>query len=510
MPISKSNDVFTLIKSLTSAEKRHFSLHVKKSIENDSLLFVDLFQILEKQKSFDEKATLKELGNISKAQFSNLKRHLYSQIISSLRIVHKEKRANFKVREYIDFAYILYGKGLYLQALKILKKARLIARKHHLVYMQLTIIEFEKKIESRHITRSGSNKALSLISESRDIQQNANHLVKLSNLKLTMHAKYLENGHVKTKVEAEKIKSFYQNQLIDIDLNALGLHEEIHYIQSKVWYNYILMDFASCMTYAKEWVSLLDQNPVIIEKDKDLYMRGIHYILTTAMHIRDYNTHSIYLEIIESFRKKSYGTFNTNSQIISFLYVHTGRLDNIILTGNFHNADSIIPKTLARIKKYSYKLDDHRIMVLYFKFAWVYLGNNNPSKAVLYLNKIINNQLKNLREDLQDYARILRLVCHYEMGNLDILDYLLRSYTQYINKKETVSKFSLLIMKLFDELKSIRSNAHQQVFTKYHKLIEIATEDPFSRRALIHLDILSYIESKINSISLREVIQSKV
>ena len=61
-------------------------------------------------------------------------------------MLFKEKGANYKVREYVDYAYILYGKGLYLQALKILKKAKDLAIKHHLIYMQLTIVEFEKKL----------------------------------------------------------------------------------------------------------------------------------------------------------------------------------------------------------------------------------------------------------------------------------------------------------------------------------------------------------------------------
>ena len=144
MPISQSGQVFNLIKSLTKAEKRQFRLYTKRKQDSGDLLFIKLFDILEKQKEFNEENVLSGLGNINKTQFSNLKRHLYSQIISSLRIIHKEKRANFKVREYIDFAHILYGKGLYLQSLKILKKARVLAKKHHLIYMLLAIIEFEK------------------------------------------------------------------------------------------------------------------------------------------------------------------------------------------------------------------------------------------------------------------------------------------------------------------------------------------------------------------------------
>lgn len=510
MPISQSNQVFSLVKSLTIAEKRNFKSYAKRIQDNSDLLFLRLFDILEKQKTFNEKVVLQSLEGISKAQFSNLKRHLYSQIISSLRIIHKEKRANFKVREYLDFAYILYGKGLYLQALKILKKARILAKKHHLSYMQLTIIEFEKKIETRHITRSGSKKARSLIEESQIIQEETNHLVRLSNLRIKMHAKYLQNGHVKNKLEAKEVKSYYQEQLQPINLKTLGLIERIYYVQSRVWYNYILLDFRACMRYAKEWVALIDSNPTMLDRDIDLYLRGIHYVLTTAVHTKDSSIHSIYLQKIESIRKESYGTFNTNSQIISFLYVHTGRLDNIMLSGNFHLCVEVIPKTLSRIRKYQFKLDDHKILLLYFKFAWIYLGDNNPSKAIQYLNKIINNELNKLREDLQDYARILQLICHYELNNFDILQYLLDIYSSYFNRKKSLNVFLKTAINMFNTLKSSGESDHSTIFKTHIKLFAQIEKSQYEKRALVYLDILSWLDSKTKGISLQEVIQKKI
>lgn len=509
MPISQSGQVFNLIKSLTKAEKRQFRLYTKRIQDSGDLLFIKLFDILEKQKEFNEENVLSGLGNINKTQFSNLKRHLYSQIISSLRIIHKEKRANFKVREYIDFAHILYGKGLYLQSLKILKKARVLAKKHHLIYMFLAIIEFEKTIETRHITRSGSNRALTLIDESEIIQEDANHLVRLSNLRIRMHAKYLQNGHVKNRKEANDIKKYYHEQVLPINTKALGLIESIYYVQSRVWYNYILLDFASSMKYAKKWVTLLDNNPNMIERDKDLYMRGLHYVLTTAVHTKDYITHSEYLKKIEYFRTESYGTFNTNTQIVSFLYTHTGRLDNIILCGKFNLSAEVIAKTLHRIRKYKYKLDDHRIMVFYFKFAWIYLGNDNPSKGIIYLNKIINNELNKLREDLQDYARILQLVCHYELRNFDILQYLLDTYSSYFNRKKSLNVFLTNAVNMFNTLKSKGESDHLSIFKKYYTLFAKIEKDQYEKRALVYLDIISWLESKIKGISLQEIIQER-
>ncbi len=509
MPISKSEHVFNLVKSLSIAEKRNFRIYAKRIQSGEQLLFLRLFDLMDKQKSFDEMEILHTMKLSDKGQFSNLKRHLYTQIIASLRMLFKEKGANYKVREYVDYAYILYGKGLYLQALKILKKAKDLAIKHHLIYMQLTIVEFEKKIETRHITRSGTNHALTLLEESERIQKNANHLVALSNLRIQMHAKYLRDGHVKSKEEAKEIRTSYHEKIDVMDLENLGLMERIFYVQSRVWYNYILLDFKSCMKYAVEWIELLNSHPNMLQRDTDLYMRGYHYVLTSANHTKNYAVHESYLLEFEQFRKSNYKKFNAISQILSFLYVHTGRLNSIMLNGNFDEAEPLIQKSLGRIKKYSYKLDDHRIMVFYFKFAWIYLGANKTDKAIKFLNSIIHNELNKLREDIQNYARILMLICHYESGNVDILQYLINTYSGYFQRKKELNNFLKYSMNMFSDLKSKGPSEHKDILKKYYTLFKSINKDPYERRALDYVDVLSWIESKVKNTSMQELIKAK-
>jgi len=509
MPISQSSQVFSLVKSLTKAEKKNFRLYAKRIQDSGDLLFLRLFDLLDKQKELSEYDLLENLGSISKSQFSNLKRHLYSQIIASLRILHKEKRANFKVREYLDYAYILYGKGLYLQALKILKKAKVLAEKHHLIYLQLTIIEYEKTIETRHITRSGSNKAELLIKESLRMQGEANHLVRLSNVRIQMHAKYLQYGHVRSTKEAQEIRAYYHAQIDPIDLDSLGFMERIYYVQSRVWYNYILLDFHSCLKYAIQWVSILENNSNMVSRDFDLYMRGYHYVLTTANHIGDKEVHALYLGKFEEFRKETYAKFNPNSQILSFLYVHTGRLNNIILLGDFKSAEKIINSSLNRIRRYRYKLDNHKIMVFYYKFAWIYLSLKNVSKAIYYLNEIINNEQNKLREDLQNYSRILHLICHYELENFDLFEYLLKTYSNYFNRKKGVNIFLQNAINMFNVLKSTPKMSHKDIMKEYLDVFKEIKQDRYEQRALVYMDIISWLESKINGQSIEDVIRSK-
>ncbi|MFT6018652.1 MAG: hypothetical protein ACI9CQ_001436, partial [Saprospiraceae bacterium] len=280
MPISHSQSLFQLIKSLTKAEKRNFKLYAKRNHSGDSLKFIDLFDIMDKQSEVDETSIFKKLKGLSKPQYANLKRHLYSQIIVSLRVIHKAKMPTIQARELVDFAVILYGKGLYLQSLKMLKIAKREATKHHLNYLQLTILEFEKLIETRHITRSGQDNATDLVKQTNILRDTISDTIYLSNLRMELHTKYLRNGHIRNQQDKEELRNYFVKKIERVEEKTLGVVERVFLFQSYVWYAYIQLDFKTCLQYAIKWVNHCAENPDLTKRDIDLHLRGYHYVLT--------------------------------------------------------------------------------------------------------------------------------------------------------------------------------------------------------------------------------------
>ncbi|KAA3623364.1 MAG: hypothetical protein DWQ02_24605, partial [Bacteroidetes bacterium] len=72
MPKQKTDDLIQLIKSLTRAEKRHFRLFVRRNQASENILFLQLFDFLDKHKEYDEVQILKKIPAITKRQLSNL------------------------------------------------------------------------------------------------------------------------------------------------------------------------------------------------------------------------------------------------------------------------------------------------------------------------------------------------------------------------------------------------------------------------------------------------------
>jgi len=161
MTSEQKDNLFVLVKSLTKSEKRQFRLYVGRMGSNEDSKFLNLFQLLDKMNRYDEKVILKK-GIVTKQQLSNLKAHLYKQILISLRMNPAHKNIRIQIREQLDFATILYQKGLYKQSLKVLEKAKLLALKNEENIVLTILLNLEKVIESQYITRSLSNRTETL------------------------------------------------------------------------------------------------------------------------------------------------------------------------------------------------------------------------------------------------------------------------------------------------------------------------------------------------------------
>ena len=105
--------LFILIKSLTKSEKRQFKVYAGRLVGNTTSKFITLFNYLDKVDVMDESLIIKK-GIVTKTQMSNLKAHLYKQILISLRLNPLHRNTRMKLREQIDFATILYHKGCLL------------------------------------------------------------------------------------------------------------------------------------------------------------------------------------------------------------------------------------------------------------------------------------------------------------------------------------------------------------------------------------------------------------
>ena len=81
----QKDNLFSLVKSLTKSEKRQFKLYVGRLGVNSDSKFLNLFNLLDKAKVYNEVVIIKS-GIVKKQQLANVKAHLYKQLKTLLLI----------------------------------------------------------------------------------------------------------------------------------------------------------------------------------------------------------------------------------------------------------------------------------------------------------------------------------------------------------------------------------------------------------------------------------------
>jgi hypothetical protein len=497
----QKDQLFTLIKSLSKAEKRAFRLYVNRFQHNKSPKFIQLFDVLCKIDHYDEELVLKRLKTAKKQHLPNLKRHLYRQILTSLRLIHIQKNIDIQIREQLDFARILYGKGMYMQALKLLDRIKKIAVENHQDILHLEILEFQKLIEARHITRSRlvKNKLEALLEEAahRSLVTHSSNL--FSNFNIQIHGWYIEHGHVKHEEDVLALRDFFEQNMPRAYINnSLTFFEKANLFQAYMWHSYILLDFPGSFSYAAKWVSLFEEYPQMKEKDPGLYMRSLYYILVFCYLIKDAKALRQYLEAFEAFEAQHWEILDDNARMIGFTYLNLSRLNYHFITRQYKAGLSLILEVEKELPRLEATMDLHRILLFQFKFAYLYFCSSQHEKALVYLNEIIHLKSGHLREDLLHNANLLHLLCHFELGNHELLDYLIPLVSRLFEKAREPSEIHLLCLKLLQRLLKSPKAEHLTIYEQYQPQIELLVASPYEQKAVQYIDLLGWVELQLS------------
>ncbi len=508
MTKEQKDNLFVLIKSLSKSEKRQFKLYVGRLGVNEDSKFLTLFNILEKLSLYDETVILKK-GVVKKQQLSNLKAHLYKQILISLRLNPSHQNIRIQIREQLDFATILYHKGLYKQSLKILDKAKILAIANEEKIIAYEIIELEKVIESQYITRSISNRADELTIQTKELNRQNILASKLSNLSLQLYGLFLKTGYVKSDEEYKRVTKYFNDRLPKYDINELGFRERLWLYKSYLWYSFLIQDFLSCYKYSKKWVDLFYANPDMIKLNPVFFLRGNQYLLEALFFIRHHDKFKTALSNFENVTREKWFPKNDNVESLTFLYVYTNKFNLHFMEGAFHEGLPLVNQVLEGINKHKSRIDEHHVMVFYYKIASLYFGIGENKKCIEYLDKIISNKSLQMREDLLCFSRILNLVAHYEAGLDYNLDSLIRSTYKFLIKMEDLYEVQKEMIKFLKGLGDIYPHELKGAFIKILKKLKTYEDHPYESRAFLYLDIISWLESKIDNKAVSEIIRDK-
>ena len=508
MPNRLTDTLFQLVQTLEKAEKRHFKLYIKRSSGKEDLKIIRLFDALDNMPEYEEEKLMKKLSPVTKTQLANLKTHLYKQLLASLRLLKTTDNVDLQLSEHLDDARLLYNKGLKIQSLKILEKAKELARANQKFNFLVQAISLEKKIETLHITRSSTDKTEQMTEEAMQVSEHINRVTRLSNLALLLYRWYVINGHARNTEDEKRIKAYFKEQL-PFDTKAVnGFYEELYLYQSYCWYAFIRQDFLMYYRYSQKWIDLFTKHPMMVEIETGHYIKGMHNLLNAHFDLRNFKAFEKTLQQFEAFAQtaaaRRYDNFRTHTSI----YINGARLNYHLMKGTFSEGVKLVPAIESKLSEYALYVDRHRILVFNYKFATFYFGCGNYNKAIDYLLLIINGPL-DLRMDLQCYARLMHLLAHYELGNDELIESLAKSVYRFMVKMKNLTVVEEEVIKFLRSSFNLTTKQLKPELEKLLDKIKHLEKNRYQTRSFAYLDIISWIESKVQDKPMSKVIYNK-
>jgi hypothetical protein len=509
MPNRFSDTLFQLIKSLEKAEKRHFKLYIKRNSAKEDLKIVELFDTLDKLTDYDEAILLKKLKTIEKPQLANVKVHLYKQLLASLRLLKRGDSVDLQLNEQLDYAHILYKKGLFVQSIRIIEKAKETARANNKINYLVQAIALEKRIETIHARRTMQNRAEELSEEVNEVNRQIDILARLSNLAMLLQGWFIKNGHARNTTDENKVTEYLLKNMPSKAWQEKGFYEKMYLHQSYCLYAFIKQDFLNYYKHAQNWVTIFNEEPSMIRVETGNYIKGLHTLLSSCFYLRNTKKLAEVLTHFEAFAKTDRVQEHDSFRTQAFVYTSSAKINQHILQGTFNEGIKLVPHILKRIVADDLFIDEHRILIINYKIASLYFGNGDYSTAIDYLHKIINENV-DVRSDLQCYARLLHLICHYEMGNYELVDYLTKSVYRFMSKRHNVTVVEEEMFKFLRKSFQVnRSEVRKELELLLNK-IKSLEKNRFETRAFTYLDIISWLESKIERKPLSEILKRKI
>ena len=494
---------------MTRSEKRNFKLIAAKT-GNESKIYVQLFDHLNKYGSYDEHLILKQIPAIKKSQLSNIKANLYKQILRSIRDYNKESYAEIKAREKFDFAKVLYAKGQYKASLAMIDQVKKISeqiQKKPLLYLAL---HFEKQIESQHVTGSMANRASEIAIHSTEVVENIKLNDQLSNLSLKLYGIFLQRGLAKSEEDIQYLKQFIASYIPDdLEEEKMDFYQRLHLYQSYVWFYQMSQDFDQYHHYANQWVSLFADYPDMLKPETTLYIKGIHNVLNSLYIGAKISKFDVAFQQLLVFKENHTLKLSRNEASQLAIVTYTHGINRIFLNTRYVEGVPFIKSLEQVIEDELYPWDLNRQLVFYYKIACVYYGANELESCIYYLNKITNNPFPKFKEDIQCFARILNLIAHYDLGNDVLVSYQVRSVYRYLLKLEELQAVHREIFKFIKRTPNMKPAEIKEEFIGLKSRLLPYRKDKIERRPFIYLDIISYLDSKIKGISMVEAIRQR-
>jgi hypothetical protein len=504
-----TNQLFDIIKSLTPEEEKKFKL--LSSLQQGDKNYIKLFNFIQKQESYDEDEVKTHFKNeVFVQHFASEKNQLLHHILKSLRLHRQETSASAKIDEEIKNIQLLFNKSLYKQSRKQLSIIKKMAQDYELFYSLLEIVELEKVLidMEAHFGDINYRTLDELIEEENDlfnkIENYAAFELQLAKLNALSSRLMIARSKEDVKEISDIVKEIKQYSNRE---GFLSNKSKILYLFINGVANMLLNEMDEVHKALSELIIELENKPEIISEMPYYYIVVHGYLVRYCAIKKQYNDGFKMIDKLKSLAlNEMFKATDLQITIFSQSYITEMVLYSYI--GQHDKATQVIPFVIKGLDKYESKINNEDLVRIYHTISMVYFGVGEYNKALHWLNKIINTNYEDLRQDIIRISKLINLIVHFELGNDDLLSYIYKSSVRFFSQQEKQYKFEIVFLDYFKKIAlSKRDSKQKETYVKFKQELQKVFKDKYEKNALEYFNFYAWLDSKIHNISFADAIK---
>jgi hypothetical protein len=482
----KNDPLFELIKSLKQTEKSYFKKMAVSHKKNSDNNFLVLFNLIEKQKKYNEKKIKSILGD---KHFAQKKKHLYEKVMESLRQYNAKNNHLSLINTSLTDYNILLSKSMLELADKSLEKARILSLKSESYYDLLKVLNLKIELLKNknnvqeieiHIEKykTSVKKVNQLIVDQIELEE-----LYLSIIKWNKNIEWIRN-----KKEQQVFFKIFDHALLKSNIAPTSNRSKIIYYYIKAIHCYLQSSFAEALSFFQKELYVFNKEKWL-KNELSAYLRCLANNCLLAIYE---NNDEIYNECFNELKEKIIETPLLKQ--LQYYYINLLQLKKLFTENKIKKAISIIDASSEAIKSiendfFSKNIMYNEITIMSFVKIAIYLNSEQTKKALETSNYFLNNANKKLKKDSYALARILNLLIHYELKHYDLLEYELISAKKHFISNGRFLTFEKTMIKFLKDL--LNTNEKKEIQSLHEnlktKLIELK-KDPFEKVVLQFYD----------------------
>jgi hypothetical protein len=442
------NEILQLVQSMTTGEKRHFSLlntHYERPGESNLLQLFHHYSNTghDLATASKRKQTLSKAANKNKAAD---KHRLGVRVLESLTIYHSNSVAVFKLRRQLSEVELLVQRALYAEAAKRLRKVIEVCRDACLFELELEAWRLQVSINlQRGIwdMEAISKRRVFLLGCVREYDAYIVLLTRLFRFRVHfIRPDFKLSRH-------KEIAELLREPLLQPDYVPLSLFGQIGYHSFFEQYALIAGDTRKRTQHSQALVQIFTGNKLFAEVFFSLLLPAAINSLQNIYEARDLAGLKNQLKRIEAIIPPS-NRLSGEQTIMLESVLHTGRLYVSLLEADFRQITSQ-EKVLMRIIGELEKLRHFRAFSLSYILALAFIAEGNYRKAartIAVADPVKTLFRSGIRAKTQQY---MLLLCHFRLGHFDMVQKIAAGIQRSEEAEEKRTQAETLLLDFFAE-----------------------------------------------------------